>query len=164
MKKEISTALNQHINVELESAYLYLSMASDCHAKDLPGCAHWLECQAKEELEHVRRLYNYLLQRGERVLLEGIPKPKQAWPSIQAIFEAALAHEKMVTQRINQLVSLAREKQDYATEQFLQWFVSEQVEEEANAHAVVIQVSRAKDSSALLWLDNELKQRTLSQG
>lgn len=159
MNKDIANALNQQINRELESAYLYLSMASSCHAYDLPGCAHWLECQSMEELGHVRRLYDYLLQRGRRVSLEGIPKPKQIWDSVKMIFESALAHEKGITLCINKLVSLARENKDYATEQFLQWFVAEQVEEEANVHAVIVQLSRAKDPATLLWVDNQLKQR-----
>jgi len=159
MNKDIAHALNQQINCELESAYLYLSMASSCHAQDLPGCAHWLECQSTEELGHVRRLYDYLLQRGERVSLEGIPKPEQTWDSVKIIFESALAHEKGITARINNLISLARENKDYATEQFLQWFVAEQVEEEANVHSVIVQLSRAKDSATLLWVDNQLKQR-----
>lgn len=160
MNKDIAHALNKQINCELESAYLYLSMASGCHALDLPGCAHWLECQSVEELGHVRRLYDYLIQRDERVSLEGIPKPGEAWDSVKIIFESALMHEKNITLRINKLVSLARENKDYATEQFLQWFVAEQVEEEANVHAVVVQLSRAKESATLLWVDNQLKQRT----
>jgi ferritin len=162
MNKEIAQALNQQINAELESAYLYLSMASNCHALNLTGSAHWLECQSAEELAHVRRLYTYLLQRGELITLAGIPKPPKKWTSLQAIFEAALSHEKKITQQINQLVSLARQHQDYATEQFLQWFIAEQVEEEASLNNVIIQILRVKDSSALLWVDHQLKQRVVT--
>jgi ferritin len=163
MKKEIVDALNKHLNREIASAYLYLSMATDCHARDLPGCAHWMELQAQEELEHVRGFYDYLIRRGQRVLLAAIAQPPHEWPSLKAIFDEALAHEQMVTEQINALVSLAREHKDYATEQFLQWFVEEQVEEEANVTSVIIQIERAKDSAALLWLDNQLAQRKLEQ-
>jgi ferritin len=162
MNKEILTALNKQLNREIESAYLYLSMASDCHERDLIGCAHWLELQAQEELGHVRRFYDYLIQRGERAILEGIAKPKNTWDSVQDIFEAALAHEKGISEHIHKLVALTRQHHDFATEQFLQWFVSEQVQEEANAHAVVVQLSRAKDTAALLWVDQQLGQRKLS--
>jgi len=163
MQKEILIALNKHLNREIQSSYLYFSMATDCHERDLPGCAHWMELQGKEELGHVRCFYDYLLKRGQRVSLEAIPQPPHSWDSLQAIFDAALAHEKMVTEQINALVSLVRERKDYATEQFLQWFVEEQVEEESNVNTVIIQIKRAKDSASLLWVDNQLGQRKQNQ-
>jgi ferritin len=163
-KKEIVDALNKHLNREIASSYLYFSMATDCHERDLPGCAHWMEVQGQEELHHVKGFYHYLIRRGQRIVLTAIAQPQHAWPSLKAIFDAALAHEKQVTDEINALVSMARSHKDYATEQFLQWFVEEQVEEEANVIAVINQLERAKDSAtSLLWLDNQLSLRKLVQ-
>jgi ferritin len=164
VEKKMLSALNEHLNNETASAYLYFSMAADCHANNLPGSAHWLELQAQEELTHARCFYDYLLKRGQRILLTSIAQPQQSWPSLKEIFEATLAHEKTVTEQIGALVSLARECKDYATEQFLQAFVEEQVEEEASVTAVLVQVNRVHDSASLLfWLDHQLGQRQLTQ-
>ncbi len=153
-------ALNEQINAELFSAYLYLAMAAYFEAEDLPGFAHWMRVQAQEELEHAMKIFDFVNERKGRVHLAEIKAPKATWASPAEAFEDALHHEESVTQRIHNLVELARSLKDYATEVFLQWFVEEQVEEEATAEAVLRKVQRAKDHPpALLMLDRELGQR-----
>ena len=157
---KMQEALNEQINAELFSAYLYLAMAAYFEAEDLPGFAHWMRVQAQEELEHAMKIFDFVNERKGRVQLAEIKAPKATWSSPAEAFEDALHHEESVTQRIHNLVDLARSLKDYATEVFLQWFVEEQVEEEATAETVLRKVQRAKDHPpALLMLDRELGQR-----
>ena len=122
--------LNLQLNKELYSAYLYLSMASQLDSMGFSGFARWMKIQAKEELEHAMKFYEYINDRGNRVVLEAIEKPPSEWESITEMFRHALRHEEDVTRSIEHLVDLARETGDKATEVFLNWFVEEQVEEE----------------------------------
>ena len=160
LKKEILEALNDQLNAELESAYIYQAMAAMLEEEGFTGFAAWMDMQAIEEQEHARKFYDYINERGGRVKLASISEPPFEWDSPKAIFEAALEHEEYISDRINNLVSLARKHDDYATEVFLQWFVDEQVEEEASADDIVQKLKMAEGHKhVLLMLDKELGQR-----
>jgi len=155
-------ALNEQINKEYYSAYLYLSMSSYFESANLSGFAHWMNLQYQEEIQHVLKFFKYIVERGGRVLLKGIEGPPTEWDSPLAVFEAAYEHEVMVTGLINDLVDLATEERDHATTNFLQWYIEEQVEEEASADGVVQQLKLAGEGGGLFMLDRELGQRALS--
>jgi ferritin len=157
MNKELVASINGQINFEIYSSYLYLAMASYFKSLNLNGFANWMNVQTKEELSHAMKLYNFLHDRGEEVELEAIAKPELKWDSPLVAFETAYAHEQIVSMRINDMVSEAVEANDHATVNFLQWFVAEQVEEEANAMDVVQQIKLV--GKALFMLDRELGQR-----
>lgn len=160
MNKELVKSLNSQMNFELYSSYIYLSMASYLKSLDLNGFANWMDIQVKEELAHVDRFYRFLHDRGENVEFDAIPKPQNKWDSPLAVFEHALEHEKIVTKRINDLVNKAAKAGDHATLNFLQWFVGEQVEEEASVTSVIQQIKLVGDS--LFLLDRELGQRVFT--
>jgi len=163
LSEEIGKTLNYQINRELYSAYLYLSMASYADFEGLSGFANWFKIQAKEEEYHAEKMYNYVNQQGRRVVLEAIEQPQTDFSSMLDLFEQTLEHEKIVTSLINDLVRLAREENDYATESFLQWYVTEQVEEEANPAEMIHKLKFVgKDGRGLLMLDKELAARTFS--
>jgi len=153
-------SLNNQLNAELYSSYLYLSMAAYFESKDLQGFGHWMRVQAQEELFHGMKFYDYIKDRGGKVNLKAIEGPPTNWDSPSAPFEHALNHEKKVTGLINDLVNLAIEEKDHATNNFLQWFVKEQVEEEASADEVVqkLKLTGGK-GNGLFMLDQELSQR-----
>ena len=160
LSKQMEESLNKQINAELYSAYLYLSMAACFDSISLDGFSHWMKLQAKEETEHAYKIYGYVYERGGSVILEAINKPPTKWDSPLAVFEDAYKHEQKVSEMINNLVAMAREEKDYATENFLQWFVEEQVEEEANADEVVQKLKMVKDSrNGLFMMDGKLGQR-----
>ncbi|HQP30247.1 MAG TPA: ferritin [Deltaproteobacteria bacterium] len=160
LKKSMEKALNQQINAELSSAYLYLSMSAHFQAMNLKGFANWMRVQAMEEFTHADRLSAYVLDRGGRVQLMAIDSPPLTWESALAVFQDTYRHEQKVTSLINDLVDLAIKEKDHATNNFLQWFVNEQVEEEANAEALVQQLKLTGDAGpGLLMLDRELAQR-----
>lgn len=156
----LEEAINNQINEELYSAYLYLSVAADFGDKNLEGFQGWMKAQAQEEVEHAMRLFNYLEERGGRVRLQEIEEPKAKWESPLEAFKDAYEHEKYITGKINELVELAEEKNDKATLNMLQWFVDEQVEEEDSVSAIVEKLEMVGDSaSGLLMLDSELGKR-----
>jgi len=158
--KKMQDALNEQINAELYSSYLYLAMAADFEAKNLKGFAHWMEVQANEEAGHAKKFYDFVLDRGGRVALKAIAAPPAEWKSPLAAFEEVYAHEQKVTALIHKLVELAAEERDHAASVMLQWFVSEQVEEEANACEILEKLRLIKDhSQGLLMLDGHLAQR-----
>ena len=160
IKTSIEKAINEQINAELYSAYLYLSMASYFQSKNFGGFAHWMTVQAKEEVNHAMKFYGYIYERGGRVSLKAIDSPPVNWKSPLDVFESAYKHEVKVTGLIHKLVNLARSEKDVATENFLMWYVDEQVEEEASADAVVQKLKLIKDSAnGLFMLDRELAQR-----
>ncbi|HPD15244.1 MAG TPA: ferritin [Planctomycetota bacterium] len=160
LSKKMEEALNKQVNAELFSSYLYLAMAADFEAKNLPGFAHWLKLQAKEENGHALKLYEYINDRRSRVTLAAIAAPPAEWATPLAAFEAVLAHEQKVTGLINKLVELAAAEKDNATGILLQWFVTEQVEEEKNADAIVAQLKMIGESPhGLIMLDRALAQR-----
>jgi ferritin len=158
--KAVEDAMNEQIKNELFSAYQYLSMAALCEAENLPGFAHWMRAQTREETEHAMKFYDFILDRNGRVVLQGIDGPLVEFGSPLEVFEKALEHERRVTAMINDLYGLAARENDYASQTFLQWFVTEQVEEEKNAGDVVETLRMIGDGSeALFLLDRELGQR-----
>jgi ferritin len=157
---KMEAAINKQINAELYSGYLYLSMAAHFESVSLPGFAHWMRAQAQEELFHAVKFFDYVCERGGRATLGAIEAPPAEWESPLAVFEAAYAHEQKVTGMINDLVNLAIEEKDHASNNFLQWYVAEQVEEEASADEVVQKLKLAgKEGGGLFMLDRELGQR-----
>lgn len=158
--KNMEQALNEQIREELGSAYLYLAMAAYFHSQSLPGMARWMEVQVQEELGHAMRIFQHVVERGGRVKLEALPEPKFEWPTPLEAWRAAHAHERYISGRIHQLMELARAEKDYPAEVLLQWFVSEQVEEEDQTRRVVEMLERLGESGrGLLWLDKELGKR-----
>lgn len=155
-------ALNEQLNFELYSSYVYFSMAAYLESIDLPGAANWMMIQTQEEMVHVEKFYRYINERGGRVLLKELKGPSTEWDSPVAVFQEALEHEQAVTARVNKLVDLSLKESDHATNSFLQWFVDEQVEEEASAKAVVQQMKRVGDGQGLFFLDRELGSRVFT--
>jgi ferritin len=152
--------LNKQINEEIFSQYIYMAMAADLFDKNLKGMAHWMWIQAHEEQTHATIFYNYIIERRRKVELEAVGKPPVTWASPLAIFEAAHEHEVHITGRINYLLGLAREENDNATYNMLQWFVQEQIEEEANTDEVSQQLKIVgNDGRGILMLDRELAAR-----
>ena len=163
LDEKLVGAINKQLNAELYSAYLYLSMGAYFEAKDLGGFANWMKVQAQEELTHAMKFYDYLVRRGARITLTEIEAPPTQWDSPLAVFEHVYQHEQMVTGLINKLVDLAISLSDHATNNFLQWYVAEQVEEEESASGVLQKVKLAgDDSSGLIMLDQELSTRVFN--
>ena len=159
--KSVEQAVNDQIKKELFSAYLYLSMSAWCEAQNLPGAAKRLRQQAREEVGHGMRFFEFLNDRGGRVTLAAIEKPAGEFGSLREIFDQALAHERKVSESIHQIYALAARESDYASLPLLQEFVSEQIEEEKTAGLIAEQLKRAGDeSAALLFLDHQLGERT----
>jgi ferritin len=140
IKESISAMLNDQVNAEYYSAYLYLSMAACADRAGYKGIAHWLYVQAKEEMAHGTHIFEYILERGAAPCLGEIKAPPASYNGITEIFEKVLAHEQMVTERINRIATLAEQEKDHATYQFISWYVSEQVEEEASADELLTRV------------------------
>lgn len=159
----MNDALNEQINAEWYSAYLYLSMEGYFESLNLPGFANWMRAQIQEEAMHALKIYDFVNERGGRVLLKSIAQPPAEWDTPLAVFEAAYKHEQKVTGLINNLVNLAIREKDHATNNFLQWFVSEQVEEEASAGQVVQKLKMAENApGGRLLLDRELARRVFT--
>ena len=159
----MTAALNKQINAEMYSAYLYQSMATWALDQGLKGLANWMDCQAKEEMVHAFKLYNFIAERGGRVLLAAIDGPPADWGSPVAVAEAVVGHEQKVTGLINALVDLAIEEKDHATRSFLNWFVDEQVEEEGSANELLTQLKLAADSpGGMPMVDRELGARVFT--
>lgn len=153
-------AINEQIKEEMGSAYLYLSMASYFHSKGLDGMAHWMRAQTQEEMIHAMKLYDHLVERDGRAKLLALEQPKTEWSSPLEAFQEAYKHEQHITDRINGLVSLAAKESDNAAGIMLQWFVTEQIEEEASTSKVAQDLELAGDSGqGLLMLDRELSTR-----
>jgi ferritin len=160
LNKKLQKALNDQMNAELYSSYLYLSMSAYFESVNMAGFASWMRVQVQEELAHVAKFFGYVTERGGRVELAAIDGPPTEWESPLAAFEQALAHERMVTGRINDLVDLSIQERDHATNGFLQWFVTEQVEEEATADGVVQKIKLVGgDGGGLFMIDQELGKR-----
>jgi ferritin len=161
LSKKVLKALNEQITKEFYSAYLYYAMAAQCNALGLPGHSHWMKCQAQEELSHGARLFNYVAERDGRVVLEAIDKPPKEWAAPLAMFAHVCEHEAKVTASINDIVTLAREEKDHATDNELQWVVNEQVEEEAAAKGIRDQLKLVDSSGGggLFMVDKDLAAR-----
>ena len=160
LSEKMQEAINDQLNYELQSGYLYLSMVAYFESISLGGFATWMRSQAQEELMHAMKLYDYVHERGGRVRLGHVDCPATEWESPLAAFQQAYQHEVSVSRRIDALVDLAIEEKDHATNNFLQWFVAEQVEEESSVDAVVQKLKLAGDKGGgLFMLDRELGQR-----
>ena len=158
--KKVEEALNKQINEELFSAYSYLAMAAESDRLGLPGFSNWFKMQYTEELAHADRFFNYILERDGQITLEAIGKPEVSDETALSLFEKALAHEEHITQCIFNLKDLARSESDHATDVFLEWFVNEQVEEEASARAVIDQLRMVDGNpNGLFLIDRELAGR-----
>jgi len=158
--EKVQKALNDQIHHELESAYIYLSMAGYFESANFPGFAHWMKMQFEEEMLHTFRFFDYIHSRGAKVTLQAIEAPPKDYKSPLAVFEKSLAHEQKITADIHNLYSLAMEEKDYHSLSFLQWFIDEQVEEEEHVGGVVEDIKRISDSDqGMLMLDRELGQR-----
>ena len=163
--KKIEAAINRQINEELSSAYIYLAMAGVADKLGMPGFCNWFKMQYQEELGHADKFFNFLLERDGEVQLTAIPQPKVNHPTPLGLFEDALAHEQHITECIFKLRDLAREESDHATDVFLEWFVTEQVEEEANTRAVIDQLRMVDgNKNGLFMIDRELAGRQLETG
>lgn len=160
ISKKIEKAINDQIQNEFYASYLYLSMSAYCESINFPGFAHWMRHQSQEETEHAMRLFDYLNDRGGKVILQAIKKPPTTFRSALDMFQQALKHEKSVTKSIHNLYSLAQRDKDYPTAVELQWFVSEQVEEEKTAGDIVGRIkSIGRDATALYLMDQDLGSR-----
>jgi len=163
LSKKMEKALNGQINAEMYSSYLYLAMSAYLESVNLAGFAKWMKAQAQEELSHAMKFFHYVNERGGRVVLEKIKAPPAEWESPLAVFEATYEHEQKVTGLIYDLVDLAYTEKDHATNPLLQWFVAEQVEEEASAEDVVNSMKLAGETPAGLFLmDRELGTRVFA--
>jgi len=158
--KRMEEALNRQINEELFSAYLYLSMAAYFYEQGWDGMARWMELQSKEEVEHAMKIFHHLVERGGRVSLDALKRPEAEWGSPLDAFKAAYEHERYITGKIDELVALAREEEDNAAFQMLQWFVAEQVEEEDQTRKAVELLERVgPDGRGILMIDQKLGAR-----
>ncbi len=160
ISKNLENAINEQINFEFYSAYTYLAMSAYAEEIDFPGVANFFKIQAQEELDHARRMYDYLFQKGGKVVLEAIEKPKAEFDNLLNIFEEGLKHEQTVTKRIYDIANIALDEKEHATMSFLSWFVDEQVEEEENFTNLVKKIKRASGNEANLYMiDDELATR-----
>lgn len=162
MNQKMQDALNAQVNAELYSAYLYLSMVAHFEAVNLPGFGHWMRIQAMEEVAHAMRLFDFINERGGRSILDAIEGPPVEFGSPLDIMQAAYEHEQHVTRLIHSLYDLATEEKDHATRVMLEWFITEQVEEEDNASSIVDQLTTIADHpQGLFMLDRELGTRPM---
>jgi ferritin len=160
LSKMLQQSLNDQIRDELASAYLYLAMSAYFEGENLPGFAHWMRIQAQEEVVHAMKIYRFLFDRGTSVVLQALDQPAADFSSPLDVFEQALEHERSITEKFHALYAQAVEEKDYASIPLIEWFITEQVEEEATAEHVMEQLRRVGDAGhALLMLDRELGAR-----
>lgn len=162
--KKVEDALNKQLNAELYSSYAYLAMSAHFESNDLSGFARWFRLQSEEEYSHAMKIFDYIHQIGARVKLTEVKAPKLTWKTFVDVFKDTYKHEQNVTNMINNIVDLAMTEKDHATANFLQWFVSEQVEEEATSGQLLKKMEMVGDSKAgLFMMDRELGGRAASQ-
>ncbi|WP_319559442.1 ferritin [Marispirochaeta sp.] len=164
ISEKMRQALNEQINKEMYSGYLYMAMSAHCNDQGLEGFAHWYMVQYHEEMFHAMKIYEYLLDQGSKPVLLAIEKPQESWDSPMDVLKATLEHEKVVTASIHSLMRQAEEENDYASRIFLQWYVTEQVEEEKNAADIItrMEISMGSNGPGLYMLDRELKSRPVT--
>jgi ferritin len=163
--EKLTKAMNDQIKNELESYYIYLSMAAYFHSISLDGMGHWMRCQAHEEMVHAMKFFEHLIDRGANVELQDVKQLKTEWTSPLEAFEDAYAHEQFITGKINELTGIAREEKDYSSEPLLAWFSDEQIEEEASTGKIADEMAMiGEDKSGLLMIDRELGQRAYPAG
>jgi len=161
LKERVLKALNEQINAEQYSALLYLSMSAWFEDKGLPGFANWMYVQYQEELTHANKIFKYVIERSGKVELKGIEQMPVEFESVLQVVEKTLEHERYITELINNLVDVAFEARDHATQSFLQWFVDEQVEEEANVTEILDSLKLIEGKgNGLFMLERELRQRS----
>ncbi|MBE6055196.1 MAG: ferritin [Clostridium sartagoforme] len=160
LSKNLLKGLNDQINFEFYSSYIYLAMSGYCHSIDLDGFANFFRVQAKEELDHAMKLYDYVYQKNGTVELEQVDKPNADYNGVIDVFQKAYEHEQIVTKRIYELTDIAYEEREHSTISLLKWFIDEQVEEENNFNSLVKRVRRIEDNPAGLYMmDDELATR-----
>ncbi len=160
ISKTLQNALNNQIQSETYSSYLYMAMAAYADSKNFKGIAKWFKVQSSEEWMHAMKFYDFLVERGATVIFKAIEQPPSDFKSILHAFEATLEHEKKVTASINKLYELALKENDYPTQIMLHWFIDEQVEEEANVTEIIEKIKLVGEKSgSILWIDNELGKR-----
>ena len=168
INSKVERALNDQLKKEFYSFYLYLSMAAHFESMNLKGFAHWMRIQANEETKHAMKIYEHINQRGGRVVLQQIDAPPSSWKSAKEMFAEAYQHEQKITESINKIIGLSRAEKDNASEVFLQWFVNEQVEEEASTNEIAQKLQMIGDTAShpaslshfLFMLDAELGKRS----
>jgi ferritin len=164
LSEKLHAAINEQINAELWSAYLYLSMSMDAETKGYKGVANWFYVQWLEEQDHARILMNYLNSRDAKVELKPIAEVRTEWESVQEMFRETLRHEKVVTSLINNLAAIAHEDRDFASSNMLVWFIDEQIEEEENARDMIFASEAVEnDKYGMYQLDKELAARVYTQ-
>ncbi|MBN2571487.1 MAG: ferritin [Ignavibacteriales bacterium] len=160
ISKKMDEALNKQLNAELFSSYLYLSMSAHFESIGFKGFANWMKLQSHEEYEHAMKFFNYILEVQGEVTLEKIETPKKKWESHLQVFEETLKHERFITASIKNLAVIAKSEDDFATSNFLQWFINEQIEEENNAQEILDKLKFVGDGKqGILFLDKELGSR-----
>lgn len=160
MNATIEQAINEQIKWEMYSANLYLSMSAWLQDEGLSGFANWMRVQYQEETDHALKFYDFILSRGGKVTISQIDAPPTTWDSVLDVFEATLTHEQEVTRRINELTYLTKEVKDFASDIFMQWFVTEQIEEEENVRDILNKLRLIKgEGQGMLMLDQEMAQR-----
>ena len=160
LSKSLENAINDQVTFEFYSSYTYLAMAAYCESIDLSGFANFFRVQAKEEIDHAMKFYDYVFQKGGTIVLGEIDKPKDTYKDVVEVFETGLAHEELVTKKIYNIMDIAVAQKEHATISFLNWFVDEQVEEEDNFTTILKKVKRCVDNPhALYMIDDELAQR-----
>jgi len=165
INEKLLKVMNEQIKYELESYYLYLSMAAYFHSISLDGMAHWMRAQAHEEMIHAMKFFDHILDRGGKITLLDLKQGKTDWKSILEAWQDTLEHEQFITQKINDLTTIARNEKDYASEPILAFFTGEQIEEEATASRILDQVSMvAENKSGIFLLDRELGTRVFPPG
>jgi ferritin len=158
--KPLADLLNQQINYELEAYYAYLAMAAWSESEDYPGIANWMKNQAQEELIHMMKIFNFLAEAGVTMEMKALAAPQNKFKSVEDMFKAGLKHEETQSQRFYKLQSLAQKHNAYHVQNELQWFITEQVEEESSFNSILRKISRLKDHPAgMVFLDQELAQR-----
>lgn len=163
--ERLSQAMNDQIKVELESYYIYLSMAAWFHDRSLDGMGLWMRAQAHEEMIHAMKFFDHVIDRGGKVVLQDLAQLKTQWQSVKEVWQDAYEHEQFVTGKINDLTTIAREEKDYQSEPLLAWFADEQIEEEASTGKIADEMAMVgQDNSALLMLDRELGARAFPAG
>lgn len=163
INKRVEEAFNIQINAELYSAYLYLSMAAYFEAQNLPGFANWMRVQFQEEQFHAFKMFNFVNERGGRVILTKIDGPKVEWENVVDVYEEVLAHEQHVTSLINNIMDIAIDERDHATKSFLNWFIDEQVEEESAAEAIISELRLIDGKgNGILMMDREFRARVFT--
>ena len=163
--EKMCQAMNEQIKNELESYYIYLSMAAYFHSKNLDGMAHWMRCQAHEEMIHAMKFFDHILDRGGKIKLLDLSQLKTTWNSPLEAWRDAYQYECFVTGKINELIKIAREENDYNAEPLLSWFSNEQIEEEANTEKIAGKLEMIEESKeGIFMIDQELATRTFPPG